>query len=494
MKSSAVNLAANIFANGTESLAKTAMAEETAVFSTFMDRANQEQNVSVNTEVKAPEKAEVEQQETEVPEEMKDVKETEETATEQQETVKEVEKEEQAEGLKANESEDGQDMTEEESLLLGNFVQEIQALFMEKFQITEEEFVNLMETMDIRFEDLTNPSVLTDMVKALGNAEDAMALLVDEELYANCMDIIKEVAAMQESLLEQMGITPEDLEQMLSKFWEQQNVVPEDTLEEGLATGILDEVVDMPERADQIPVDSADEEIQTGLHKLEDGQTVETTTADSDIVEEDSTISGKEISTNDRENGSRNETNGQTNHGFDFVNQLKENVNMNVQTLGTEFLASETDYETIIRQISEQIRIHVTEDISSMEMNLNPESLGKVVMQIELKQGALTAQFSVENEQVKEAMESQIAQLREDFDKQGLKVESIEVTVEAHEFEQNLMQGEGNGNQTQQENTKANRAFRSGLEELAEEADFLSDEELAEKMMKEDGTTLNYLA
>lgn len=496
MKSSAVNLAANIFANGVDNLPKGAVAaEENTVFASFMNRASQEQNVSVETEVKATEEPEMTRQQAEEPDEVQEaqevdeVKDTEETSEQVEET--ETEEVKVAEEIASeNVLEDGQELPQEMFVLFENFVQEIQNLFMEKFQITEEDFVNLMESMNINAEDLVNPTVLTEMVKALGGAkEDAMALLVNESLYASCKEIIKEVAVLQENLLEQMDITPKELEQMLVKYWEQHKPVPEENVSEGLVD-VVEEVLHFSE--------TSNERVEVQTVSKEEKEFPGEMDVKTENVNEDNNIIAKEISVNTEnaeEKGSRQEFNGQSNQEFaDFVNQLKENVNMNVQTAGTDFLASEVDYESIVRQISEQIRIHVSEDVSSMEMQMNPENLGKVEMHLVLKQGTLTAQFSVENEQVKEAMESQIAQLREDFDKQGLKVEAIEVTVESHEFEQNLMQGEENGNQAQQEGTKTNRAIRFGLEELAEETDFLSDEELAEKMMKEDGTTLNYLA
>lgn len=530
MKSSAVNLAANIFANSGDTLSQSiTSAKENTVFASFMSRAGQGQNVGCGTQVKQNNDSRNSQDSVNTdnaakPSQSKKadgVHNTEETKTDVK--ADKIQKPESAE--KGQEPEEAQEMTEETMALLSGFVMEVQNLFMEKFQITEEEFANLMMELDIQVEDLMNPEALTDMVKTLGGAEDATAFLVNEELYTACREIIQQTAAIQENLLEQMNITPEDLEQMLGKFQAEQMAVAEeaDLNESAIEPENLAEMGEIPEAglenqevqlSEKTEVRPEQKNGQEGNMEMLEEQNPELNVknetereADVDLEAEQK---GDELSelkmtdeaepvvmkeTSNTKQESSKDSKDQPQHSMtDFVNQLREHTNMNVQTAGTEFLTSDVDYESIIRQISEQIRVHVTEDFSSMEMYLNPESLGKVEMHLLLKQGALSAQFSVENEQVKEAMESQMVQLQEDFDKQGLKVEMIEVTVKSHEFEQNLMQGEERNPQSGQEGSKTHRVLRFGLEELAEDADFLSDEELAEKIMKEDGTTLNYLA
>lgn len=47
------------------------------------------------------------------------------------------------------------------------------------------------------------------------------------------------------------------------------------------------------------------------------------------------------------------------------------------------------------------------------------------------------AHIVTENEQVKKALENQVNTLKETLENQGVKVESVEVTVQTHEFENN---------------------------------------------------------
>ena len=91
-----------------------------------------------------------------------------------------------------------------------------------------------------------------------------------------------------------------------------------------------------------------------------------------------------------------------------------------------------------MNQITEQIRVHVKQDTTEMELQLHPASLGSVKVQLTSAGGVLTAVFTTENEAVKAALESQLIQLKENFSQQGLKVESVEVNVSTQGFERSL--------------------------------------------------------
>lgn len=95
-----------------------------------------------------------------------------------------------------------------------------------------------------------------------------------------------------------------------------------------------------------------------------------------------------------------------------------------------------TELREIANQIIEQIKVVVSQDHTSMELQLNPENLGKVNLSIQSKDGMMTAQFVVENELTKEAIESQMFTLKNTLEQQGIKVENIEVTVANYSFEQ----------------------------------------------------------
>ena len=77
-----------------------------------------------------------------------------------------------------------------------------------------------------------------------------------------------------------------------------------------------------------------------------------------------------------------------------------------------------------------------------MEMQLNPENLGKVYVNISSKEGMIHAQLAASNEAVRAALETQVADLRQNLNQAGVKVDAVEVTVASHEFEKNLEQNQ----------------------------------------------------
>ena len=142
-----------------------------------------------------------------------------------------------------------------------------------------------------------------------------------------------------------------------------------------------------------------------------------------------------------------------------------------------------------MNQIMDYMKLQFGSDTTSLEMQLHPASLGTLHIQLESKGGMVTANFITQNEAVKAALESQIVQLQESFEAQGVRIEAIEVTVQTHEFERNLEQGRG---REQQEPQKKNRSRRINLiDPLATEG--LDEEEtLAAEVRAAGGSTVEY--
>jgi flagellar hook-length control protein FliK len=137
-----------------------------------------------------------------------------------------------------------------------------------------------------------------------------------------------------------------------------------------------------------------------------------------------------------------------------------------------------TELREIANQIIERIKVSIQPDQTSMEIQLNPENLGKVNLSVQSKNGVMTAQFVVQNEMSKEAIESQLHTLRETLNQQGIKVEAIEVTVSTYGFDQ---KEESSGSQPE---AKKDRSGRPISLEAAFDMAELSEEEI----LNEDGT------
>ena len=167
----------------------------------------------------------------------------------------------------------------------------------------------------------------------------------------------------------------------------------------------------------------------------------------------------------------------------EFVNQWEHQVNV----------------EDLMEQFVRNVKLTVASDTTSMEMQLHPEHLGKLLLNVSEKDGVIRAQITTQNQLVKEALESQIVELRQTLQQQGIKVEAVEVTVETHEFEENLekqaMQEQQMKEQQEQEQKKHAARRNLNASELEEISELMSEEEtLAARMMLEQGNQVDYTA
>lgn len=165
-------------------------------------------------------------------------------------------------------------------------------------------------------------------------------------------------------------------------------------------------------------------------------------------------------------------------------------------------ITPETSYVSIdtmdlLEQVAEQIRVNVSEGTSSMEMQLNPENLGKVYVNISSKEGVIHAQLAASNEAVRAALETQVADLRQNLNQAGVKVDAVEVTVASHEFEKNLEQNQESEKQQgeRQQEQSGGRRRNLNLSSLDGLSGLMTEEEtLAAQMMRENGNSMDVTA
>lgn len=153
-----------------------------------------------------------------------------------------------------------------------------------------------------------------------------------------------------------------------------------------------------------------------------------------------------------------------------IMNNLSEITNATLEAQGVNVTSNFTSI-SIVNQLVEAARVTLTDTVSSMEIMLNPENLGKVNLNITLKEGVMTAQITAENQVTKEAIESQVVMLKEQLNNQGLKVEAIEVTIASHSFEAGYDQNNDNASKGEQSNSKKNKTgiINFDADDLAEE-------------------------
>ena len=88
--------------------------------------------------------------------------------------------------------------------------------------------------------------------------------------------------------------------------------------------------------------------------------------------------------------------------------------------------------DDILGKIGEKTRLILGGGQSEMQIQLKPDFLGKVNLQVTVENGSVTARIGVENMQVKELVEANLKQLQQNLDNQGIKVGNLVVDLTAN--------------------------------------------------------------
>ena len=158
-------------------------------------------------------------------------------------------------------------------------------------------------------------------------------------------------------------------------------------------------------------------------------------------------------------------------------------------------VSQSTQFATrIMNQVLDALKVVSRENMTSMEMQLNPEKLGKINVQVVAKEGIVTAHIIAQNEAVKEAIESQIAVLKDNMANQDIKIQDVEVTVSSHAFEQNLSQGGENRQNEQNGNGKRKYVNEDGQDIDITDINKIKEEVKEEIMKEQNGSSVSYQA
>jgi len=158
------------------------------------------------------------------------------------------------------------------------------------------------------------------------------------------------------------------------------------------------------------------------------------------------------------------------------VTQKTETIIMNgqVQTIQTEVTAKD-----IFDQIVTGMKVKVTESKSNVLLQLNPQHLGKIGVNLMNDNGVVTGHFVAESEAVKEVIEANLSSLKNQLQNQGIDVSEIKVTVgNASEF----LAGEQDRGKSSMNQNKSKRNKRHVVGNISRKfADKVSEEILEEE-------------
>ena len=125
----------------------------------------------------------------------------------------------------------------------------------------------------------------------------------------------------------------------------------------------------------------------------------------------------------------------------------------------------------IVNQVVEQIKVTMGREMTNMQLQLNPESLGKVLVSVTSNHGVMTANFTVQSEEAKEALQSQMFALREALESRSLKVDAVEVEVSDFTFSQSSQADSQNQKEFEKGSGRRFRFSPDGEEDGADSQD-----------------------
>lgn len=376
--------------------------------------------------------------------------------------------------------------------------------------ISEDKLNNAMQLLGLTAMDLLNPANLSALYcEVTGNASDPQALVLNADFTALFKDMA-EVASENDAQLDLLSqLTASDDGEILDA----DIVSSADTTNTTESTGsvntpekTVDSSYDDTAASGQNINDTADEAV-----KVYDGSTQDSSYQNPD----EGTSSGETGNgiTSD-ENTEKTQSKSQSDSSFDDSGErvlhhddgahsdnsvLHASVSGHLNT-DTSFEMSQSqsrlrvDTTDIIRQIVDSMSISNTTEESAINLQLTPESLGRMYINVSQKNSEISARIAVSNEAVKEALQTQMVNLKEALNNSGIRVNEVEITVASHEFERNLEQGAANDSRQQESTNSYNgsNSSDSGIDsDMMQER---AEERLVTQIMRDNGNSVDFTA
>jgi len=395
-----------------------------------------------------------------------------------------------------------------------NYKKEVVSKISEATGMDEETVEQAMEELALTIMDLLNPQNLAQLVETLTGSDTASLLLSSD--FTNLMD---EITALTENLATELNVETSDLMEVLADFDfevsdEAEFVVSEaadfeevpQNLSTDMFSGMTTTQTGENQNSVEIGYENENAEIEVPVETVVQKEVVvsdENKNKNFEMSSQESEINVEVKDVRSENDFTKNSKNSDHSSEHLFAQNNAE-VPVNTQNVDapvadvTSFANSYTTIDPLelLEQVTSNLKITLASDATTMEMQLNPENLGKVFLQLSSKEGVVSAHFNAQNEVVKEVLESQMADLRTSLNQQGVKVDAIEVTVSSHGFERNLDENqhrEEKEGEMMEENKKSRRSLR--MDSLDELQGLMTEEEmLVAQIMRDNGNSMDLTA
>lgn len=401
-----------------------------------------------------------------------------------------------------------------------DLISDILKTLSEDLGVSENDITDAMNTLGLSFSDLSIPSNAAELFTTL-TGTDQSSLLTSNQFMTMLDDLQELFSGVDDSIMDQLTPVTEDEADDLSELLDNaQDTAGNDTSDQvevnlvSVTTETTEDTVSVTTVASDAV--SSDDSVQTAANASD--QQVR-----SDDTASDQTVNGTIINQTAQDTVDMGtQTSGQ---GSDLLGggekNTSEQVNVNALAAeGTAGAAAETEVpdfvstiqkytdintDNLISQIVDKARQTLSSRVSSLEMELHPQSLGKIFLQVTEKSGDVTAHLYAQNEAVKHALENRLQDLQENLNRQGVRVNEVTISVEPHAFEENLeknmanqfgqtpdgkpqTESFGDDKSSQSRSSRSSIDIRDGVP-----ADDLTQGEVLEaQIMQDNGNTVSY--
>ena len=360
----------------------------------------------------------------------------------------------------------------------------------EEMGVTPEEVEEAMAVLGLTAVELFDVDNLKQLLLQISGSTDELALVTDAGLYDHLQNLVTLVEENLGNLKEELGMSDEELNALLEQIVSESSLTGEEDI------GPLQNDLEAPEESLEgmkdytVSVRKNGETVQVKV-------TVDDASGSKSMTEEVTDTPKEEVQVSSKaqeKNASADSGKGENHNAFMHMLDKPAEVSEAPAPVNEGYQSAQT--QEIMDQIMEYMKINLKAESQHMEMQLHPASLGTVNVQIAAKDGAITAHFTTQNETVRAVIETQLIQLKNQFEEQGIKVDAVEVTVANHEYgQQQFSQEQADGKHKQGKTAKGMR--RINLDELDGEEDLAPMEEserIAVEMMQANGSTVDYTA
>lgn len=328
--------------------------------------------------------------------------------------------------------------------------QEIVDIITEKLGITPEELTTILNQLHIQVKDLLQNNNLQLMTKEVLNVSNIVQVLADPEKAKDVKEMFQSLKVLQESILDKQA-APIQNSVEVSKSEQQvsyQTTINQNNQSFNNQNQVVstDETVELPQ----------EKEIIINMNETNKESSQQQFNENSELKETKINTSKITFSANDSD-----ELNG-------FIDNMAKQLHVNYDNKTEIIQEKHPQFDIIIKQVVDQIKINIKPEMTKMEFQLNPENLGKVAFSVISKEGLISARFVAENQMVKETIENQMSVLKQTLNDQGIKVDKIEVVVDSKDvfYHQNDEQSSREQHSSSKKSTKSNKSSLINSEEI----------------------------